>query len=180
MTPNRPRRPHRGPLLPALCAAAAWALAAHADFPYTKDQTSPVQTATRTPPVQHGAIDVAISQAHVYGLDSGGSHSYCSPSIKIINHSQDTLRTLILGIEYHRNGSRESSGSSVVNLNLPLEPDNYTTTYFNPLSVSSCKDLQGTVTVLSCQYAFNGDCEADVHAIGFGAIPLQRAAGKKP
>ncbi|RBL66840.1 hypothetical protein C3E98_035335, partial [Pseudomonas sp. MWU13-2625] len=92
----------------------------------------------------------------------------------------DTLRTLILGIEYHKNGSRESSGSSVVNLTSPLEPDNYSTTYFNPLNVASCKDLQGAVTVLSCQYAFNGDCGADVRAIGFGAIPLQRAAGKKP
>jgi hypothetical protein len=121
-----------------------------------------------------GPVQVAVPTAYTYGLGGPASAgSYCSPTIRMSNSSAHTVEELVVGIEYRHQSSGKAAGSTVTRMT-NLDVGEQDTQYFHRLGVRECDGLTGELTVVRCVYAHGVDCTADVVAVGFGAVPLQK------
>lgn len=119
-----------------------------------------------------GPVFVAIPVAYVFGLGTGHSPFYCSPSIRATNSSNAPIEELVFGIDFH--GKNGAAGASVTRL-ANIKVGDQRTHYFYQLTVADCRGLEGRMKVLRCVYSTGEDCVSDVQAVAYGAIPLLAA-----
>lgn len=164
---------------------AAWSFAVvlarpvqtRAEPPYSRDPNAPVQLGLVASERADPKIDVFIPQALVYGSEQHRSR-YCSPWIRITNHSEDIVQTLVLQIAYQQSGQSKPL-STITVLDKPLLPHETRTFAYNPLPTESCDGIEGTVRVTECTLAFGGSCSKAIRVLTNGAILLQQAAKPK-
>ncbi len=119
---------------------------------------------------KRGPVFIAIPVAYVFGLGTGHSPAYCSPSIRATNSSNAPIEEVIFGIEFHTKSG--PAGGSVTRL-AGIKVGQQDTHYFYQLTVADCRGLDGVVTVLRCVYSTGESCLADVQAVAYGAVPLR-------
>ncbi|OQA32516.1 MAG: hypothetical protein BWY57_01878 [Betaproteobacteria bacterium ADurb.Bin341] len=157
-----------------LCLSASIADRAHAQAKHvlTDDEgkSVPLQTVIGRQ-ISRGPIYVVIPVAYVFGLGDERNPHYCSPSVVIANSSFAVVEELVIGIEY-RNSTGQIVGSSASRFE-GIKVQREDTHHFYQLATSSCKGVEGKLSVLRCKYSTGMDCSKDVEAISFGAIPLR-------
>ena len=114
-----------------------------------------------------GPIYVSVPAAYVFGL---GADTYCSPTVRATNSSHMPIEELIVGIEFRSKAG--DAGGSITRYS-GLKVGDQDAHYFYQLTVHDCKGIEGGLHVVRCKYSSGEDCTADVHAIGYGPIPLR-------
>ena len=118
-----------------------------------------------------GPVFIAIPEAHVFGLGGERTPTFCSPAIRATNSSNAVVEELIVGVEY-RNSAGQLAGRSVSRFgHIKIQQQYFH--YFNQIESTSCKGLEGTMTIVRCSYSTGEDCSKDVQPVAFGAIRLQ-------
>lgn len=118
-----------------------------------------------------GPIFLAVPSAYVFGLGGERGQTYCSPTIRATNSSNQSIEELIVGIDFHtKAGSAGGSISRFLNIKVGSQDAHY----FYQLTVADCRGVEGTVEVLRCKYTTGEDCVEAIQVIGFGTIPLKK------
>ena len=117
-------------------------------------------------------IYVTIARALVYGDESSGSPSYCSPQIRAINTAARTVENLLIGIRYKGRDNKDV-GSTITRFSWVKVSTEETHYFYDSVNSSYCQGLTGEMEVIHCVYDNGRDCTNDVRAVNYGTVPLK-------